>query len=178
MLCGAATPASPGAEPHQRSKPNTGLMVGLAVGVVGAIFLVFWSSRSHPAHVAPASAASPVAGLSEPAPASPEPPTGLVRPLGSGSWVPPSAEPSRDDISTAEAMVRKQAKDPSSVQFRNEMVVGNMVCGEVNGKNSFGGYTGFQFFVYQKGAAGAVIEPEEGGLSGDNLAAFCQAMAR
>lgn len=42
-------------------------------------------------------------------------------------------------------------KDPASAQFRNVRLVsynnGAVVCGEVNGKNSYGGYVGFKPFV-------------------------------
>ena len=42
-------------------------------------------------------------------------------------------------------------KDPSSAQFRNVRLVeyldGVVVCGDVNGKNSYGGYVGFTNFV-------------------------------
>lgn len=42
-------------------------------------------------------------------------------------------------------------KDPSSAQFRNlRMVIGKggaALCGEINGKNSYGGYIGFQPFA-------------------------------
>lgn len=54
-------------------------------------------------------------------------------------------------ISDAKAAVRAMAKDPDSVQFRNETVrfTGD-VCGEYNAKNSFGAYVGFRPFVYRK----------------------------
>lgn len=46
--------------------------------------------------------------------------------------------------------------DPSSAQFRNiQTVKDTFVCGEVNGKNRFGGYVGFQPFLYVAGRAGA-----------------------
>lgn len=48
-------------------------------------------------------------------------------------------------------VVANLMKDPSSVQFRNMKVVtrskGTVVCGEVNGKNSYGAYVGFKKFV-------------------------------
>jgi hypothetical protein len=48
--------------------------------------------------------------------------------------------------------VRAKLKDPESAQFRNVFFHRGadnipMACGEVNGKNSFGGYEGFQRFV-------------------------------
>lgn len=47
------------------------------------------------------------------------------------------------------AQVVNQLKDPDSAQFRNLRVVsgGAALCGEVNAKNSYGGYTGFKSFV-------------------------------
>ena len=42
--------------------------------------------------------------------------------------------------------VRDRLKDPNSAQFSNVKVVEGLVCGEVNAKNSFGGYAGRQRF--------------------------------
>ncbi|MBC3934078.1 SCO family protein [Undibacterium sp. CY7W] len=53
-------------------------------------------------------------------------------------------------------------KDPESVQFRNEVFNEYGVCGEVNAKNSFGGYVGFKRFYSIKdpktGSRTALIE--------------------
>lgn len=39
-------------------------------------------------------------------------------------------------------------KDPDSAQFRNEKIgVGNALCGEVNSKNGFGAYSGYERFI-------------------------------
>lgn len=43
----------------------------------------------------------------------------------------------------AREFVQGSIKDPSSAQFRNQ----SGVCGEVNSKNSFGAYAGFQRFI-------------------------------
>lgn len=48
--------------------------------------------------------------------------------------------------------IKARMKDPDSTQFRNLKVVTNLlgnkaVCGEVNSKNSFGGYNGFKPFA-------------------------------
>lgn len=60
-------------------------------------------------------------------------------------------------IRKMEEGVRQRLKDPYSAKFRgSSMYTGGparVVCGEVNAKNSFGGYTGFEGFV----AAGDVI---------------------
>jgi len=55
-----------------------------------------------------------------------------------------------DQIAAAQSRVAAELKDPSSAQFRNVEQVGDRVCGEVNARNSFGGYAGFQQF-YVKG---------------------------
>lgn len=51
----------------------------------------------------------------------------------------------------AQDYVRGQMKDSSSVKFRNVRVVnselGRSIVGEVNAKNSFGAYSGFQAFT-------------------------------
>lgn len=50
----------------------------------------------------------------------------------------------------AKAVVSAGFKDPSSAQFRNlrtvELTSAIAVCGEVNAKNSYGGYVGFVQF--------------------------------
>lgn len=62
----------------------------------------------------------------------------------------------RANTGAAEAAVRRKLKDPESAAFRNVAVIApekfdpnalGIVCGEVNAKNSFGGYTGFSNFV-------------------------------
>jgi len=52
----------------------------------------------------------------------------------------------------AKAAVTAVLKDPDSAQFRNIVILeSGTVCGEVNAKNSFGGYTGFDKFYYLEG---------------------------
>lgn len=48
--------------------------------------------------------------------------------------------------------IKQNAKDPDSVQFRNEKInnntdVGAVACGQYNAKNSFGAYAGYKGFV-------------------------------
>ncbi len=59
-------------------------------------------------------------------------------------------------LSAAQDMVQKQLKDPDSADFRNVRLAGmettgevhrGWICGEVNARNGFGGYTGFQRFA-------------------------------
>jgi len=55
----------------------------------------------------------------------------------------------KSDIDRAREAVVNRLKDPESAQFRNERVVGKegFVCGEVNAKNSAGGYVGFSSYA-------------------------------
>lgn len=57
-------------------------------------------------------------------------------------------------LDEAKLSVRESLRDPESAQFRNlrvkEKPSGAIVCGEVNAKNGFGGYEGFERFVYQE----------------------------
>lgn len=54
-------------------------------------------------------------------------------------------------IAAAKAVVKQSLKDPDSAKFQNVRVVdyndGKVVCGEVNAKNSYGGYVGYASFV-------------------------------
>ncbi len=63
-------------------------------------------------------------------------------------------------------------KDPGSAQFREVQQGGRLVCGEINGKNTYGAYSGFTRFVYD--GLRAEIEPMNGRLgdpSADEIAA-------
>lgn len=65
----------------------------------------------------------------------------------------PSDDP---ELTKAKALVARQLRDPSSAQFRDvEKCYGHpaMFTGSVNGKNSFGAYTGFESFFVVGGTA-------------------------
>ena len=65
--------------------------------------------------------------------------------------------------SEARQQVAAQLKDPASAQFRNvrsSTLRETDVCGEVNAKNSFGGYTGFKRFIVTD--SGAFLEGQSG----------------
>lgn len=59
----------------------------------------------------------------------------------------------------AREFVEGVIKDPKSAQFRNQ----RGVCGEVNAKNSFGAYSGYQRFIAASGEM--VLLERDGGLS-------------
>jgi len=62
-----------------------------------------------------------------------------------------NGESSATIFEKTQQVVQSSLKDPSSAQFRNVRLVAwrswQVVCGEVNAKNSYGGYAGFTKFV-------------------------------
>ena len=60
----------------------------------------------------------------------------------------------QQDIAGAQATVKSQLIDPGSATFQNVVVFNRkeatVVCGEVNGKNRFGGYAGYRKFAAVK----------------------------
>ena len=64
----------------------------------------------------------------------------------------------------AEKTILAGLKDPASAQFRNVKIIeqrdgSKSVCGEVNAKNSMGGYAGFRQFSYTSSSGRASIDP-------------------
>jgi len=71
----------------------------------------------------------------------------------------------RSKISKAKDKVKYVLKDADSARFRNvffNIGFGDVpsVCGEVNSKNGFGAYSGFNRFVYSVHADALFIEPQ------------------
>ena len=96
--------------------------------------------------------------------------------LGIVAAVYSATTPVRDAIS----LVKLQMTDPDSAQFRNvrstKWTRGDFVCGEVNGKSQFGGYSGYEGFVTGKGRLLLGRGSSDDGaidLSGNNLTAAC-----
>lgn len=84
-------------------------------------------------------------------------------------------------IADAKATAAASLRDPGSAQFRNVKSVtngrGTAVCGEINGKNAFGGYAGFQDFVVVDGQAW-VQTGADASSSLDQLEAETEALRR
>lgn len=78
----------------------------------------------------------------------------------------PKSTTNAKEIKAAKEGASSQMKDPTSVLFRNTEGYDRgtpgiiMLCGEVNAKNSFGGYVGFRHFTYLAGVL--VINELEG----------------
>lgn len=70
-----------------------------------------------------------------------------------GPMIGPGRPATERESAKAKDAVTNSLKDPQSAQFRNLTVhEGDAICGEVNARNSFGGYAGFQPFSYADGA--------------------------
>jgi len=59
-------------------------------------------------------------------------------------------------VDAAKKRIAYSLTDPDSAKFREVFVAPNQVavCGDVNAKNSFGGYTGFRKFIYSSSKQG------------------------
>lgn len=76
-----------------------------------------------------------------------------------------AAHAENQSVEKAKALVAAKMKDPGSVQFLDVVhapphgtVTGDIVCGRVNAKNSFGGYVGYRRFV--SFGSSAIVEGE------------------
>jgi len=56
-------------------------------------------------------------------------------------------------IAKGKAAAAYNLKDPDSAKFRNVVAIRGVVCGEINAKNSMGGYVGFRRFISLDGEA-------------------------
>lgn len=67
-------------------------------------------------------------------------------------------------VEKGKGAISARLKDPASAEFRNTFYSksGNvhMTCGEVNSKNSFGGYAGFQRFISAGDASTSFLESD------------------
>ncbi len=59
-----------------------------------------------------------------------------------------------DDTDLKAAFAASALKDPSSVQLRNVQANSTTICGEYNSKNSYGAYSGYEPFVFQRSIKG------------------------
>ena len=79
-------------------------------------------------------------------------------------------------IAKAEAAMREQLKDPDSAKFSDAKVfyntrVGISVCGYVNARNSYGGYTGKQLWTSNTAMTG-IIDTETNPPAADKMIAM------
>ena len=80
--------------------------------------------------------------------------------------------------SSAKEAVKQSLNDPSSAQFKNIYTSSYdgkpAACGEVNAKNAFGAYVGYQRFVYLEYPYPTVfLDGEEGAVVARILARIC-----
>lgn len=78
----------------------------------------------------------------------------------------------QDEFSEAKARAASAMKDPASTQFRNLHygVEPGTVCGEINAKNGFGGYVGFErFFIADGSASPFIASSAEASIAGSDM---------
>lgn len=92
--------------------------------------------------------------------------------------IPDSFKPTKEERTIFESIVKKSLKDPDSAVFgdafrTDKNASGNRIaCIEVNAKNSYGGYTGFQSaFLFNTGGGWEIQSIDE-----DNSEGICKAM--
>jgi hypothetical protein len=70
-----------------------------------------------------------------------------------------------DTIDKGRAAAASRLKDPGSAQFRGDYITSiGSVCGEINGKNGFGAYSGFERYMSSRGNSGdftAIVASED-----------------
>lgn len=69
-------------------------------------------------------------------------------------------------------------KDPGSAIYRNERINRNYVCGEVNARNSMGGYTGFVRYVSTPTRYALEEHGRQGWIPDDDTAAIVRRIER
>ncbi|HEX5126486.1 MAG TPA: hypothetical protein VFW00_07075 [Rhodocyclaceae bacterium] len=76
-------------------------------------------------------------------------------------------------IAEGQDRIVNRLNDPESARFRNVFISpkGRAICGEVNAKNSMGGYVGFRRFISAKDRAG--VEDDGSYFADSNWSARC-----
>lgn len=73
------------------------------------------------------------------------------------------------------ADVAYDLKDPESAKYRELYSTGERLCGQINSKNSYGGYVGFRRFIHDRITKTTNFEPDfPDGRSIDELQADCR----
>lgn len=76
------------------------------------------------------------------------------------------SSPEDHAVDALKQRITDSANEPDSVKFRNVHVAGEpprrWICGEVNGRNQMGGFTGFKRFVSMIGTDRIDIDPGPG----------------
>jgi hypothetical protein len=64
-------------------------------------------------------------------------------------------------LEKGKSLASRDLFDPGSAEFRDVVVRGNHVCGQINGKNRLGAYTGFRGFIVNTDTAEVIDEPTD-----------------
>ena len=87
----------------------------------------------------------------------------------------PSKEADAAKVQVVKMSIAKSLKDPDSAKFRGVKLKWGTVCGEVNAKNSYGGYAGYRRFY---AIDGTDVHMEETRFSEAQWAQFCGPQAK
>lgn len=98
---------------------------------------------------------------------------------GSVTAASPSSNQTKDldaaKVIFVKMVIANGLKDPDSAKFRRVKVKWDTVCGEVNAKNSFGGYVGYRRFY---SIDGKDLHMEESNFREEQWERFCSPNAR
>jgi hypothetical protein len=141
----------------------------ISVSLLGFIIHTWTSQRTAAAPTPEVAAAQAAAPKSAAAPSQPEPrqPPAVVQ--AQPTTQPPvivQSQPDNDVLTRAQSATRSILKDPDSAQFSGLVAHQNgrdtVVCGFVNAKNGYGGYTGRQGFIYSDGIQSSHMNQYDG----------------
>lgn len=93
-----------------------------------------------------------------------ENPAQASQPAAAGAAPPDKANKYADFIAKAKTSLTREFKDPATVQWRGLFIAGEqlpVLCGELNGRNSYGAYVGFRRFYASENTALQDIENKD-----------------
>jgi len=146
-------------------------IIGIAsVGVIGITIAPALRAQSSAATIVTTPQTPPTDAVVTPTPLAP-PTAAVVIPT------PQASTPAASDVITrAQTSILETLRDPGSAQFSDMVALKNgrdtMVCGFVNAKNGYGGYTGRKRFIYSDGMHVSHMNVYDG-----QIAQVCQSLA-
>lgn len=132
----------------------------ICVSLLGFIIRTWTSQRTLVAdaprpEVMAAQAAAPKSAAAQSQPEPRQPPAVVQAQPTTQPPVIVQSKPDNDVLTRAQSATRDILKDPDSAQFSDLVALQNgmdtVVCGFVNAKNGYGGYSGRQGFIYSDG---------------------------
>jgi hypothetical protein len=151
-------------------------IIVVVLGIISVSLLGFiihtWTSQRTPAVAAPgpavtaAQAAAPKSAAAQSQPEHRQPPAVVQAQPTTQPPVIVQSKPDNDVLTRAQSATRDILKDPDSAQFSGLVALQNgmdtVVCGFVNAKNGYGGYSGRQGFIYSDGIRSSHMNKYDG----------------